>query len=81
LAPAEAGAALPLPAILAVLRQKGVNSEALHASWPWQHLVLQHQSWCLLIAAVALVGWTWTRGARFPMAYDAPLVQTQRAEP
>lgn len=48
----------PLPSLLAVLHQKGVIPEALHASWPWQQLVLQHQSWCLLIAAIVLVVWT-----------------------
>lgn len=52
---------LPLPAILAVLHQKSIVPQALHSSWPWQNVVLQVQSWCLLIATVGLVVWTWRK--------------------
>lgn len=53
------GLVLPLPAILAVMQQREVIPEALGNTWAWQHLILQVQSWCLLIAAVTLVLWTY----------------------
>lgn len=56
----------PLPATLATLHRKGVIPESLHDAWPWQHLVLQHQSWCLLIAALALIAWTYRRAVDKP---------------
>lgn len=49
---------LPLPSLLVALHGKGVIPDSVHHHWLWQHGVLQHQSWCLLIAAVALVIWT-----------------------
>ena len=53
------GLVLPLPAILAVMQQREVIPEVLGNTWAWQHLILQVQSWCLLIAAVTLVLWTY----------------------
>jgi len=50
---------LPGPALLVRLTQKGVIPERLADAALWQHGVLQHQSWCLLIAAIALVWWTY----------------------
>jgi hypothetical protein len=55
---------VPMPALLSVLHAKGIVPEALHASWPWQGFVLQVHSWCLLIAAVALVVWTYRHADR-----------------
>ena len=49
---------LPLPSLLAVMHGRGVIPDNLHNNGLWRHVVLQHQSWCLLIAAVALVVWT-----------------------
>lgn len=49
---------LPLPSMFILMHGKGVVPDVVHSSWPWQHLVLQHQSWCLLIASLALVVWT-----------------------
>lgn len=49
----------PIPSLLVRLAKRGTIPEALADQFAWKHLVLQHQSWCLLIAAVALVCWTW----------------------
>lgn len=48
----------PLPAMLSVMHQKAVVSDALAQSWAWRHLLLQIHSWVLLVAALALVAWT-----------------------
>ncbi|MEM9347287.1 MAG: glycosyltransferase family 87 protein [Planctomycetota bacterium] len=50
---------IPLQSVIYLLHLRGVVPDALHFSWFWQNLVLQVQSWCLLIAAVALIIWTW----------------------
>lgn len=54
--------AFPVPAILATLHQRGMIHASLYDAWTWQNLVMQHQSWLLLISATVLVGWTWRQG-------------------
>jgi hypothetical protein len=51
----------PLPSFFAVLESKGVVPESIVQLWPWKHIVVIHQPWCLLIAAIALICWTWRR--------------------
>ena len=59
----------PTPSLLAVLAKQGTIPGSIADTVVWQHLVLQHQSWCLLIAALALVWWTW----RLPLPSEANL--------
>lgn len=74
---------LPLPAILAVVRQRGLISDNLYHTWLWQNVVMQHQSWCLLIASIALVVWTWRispshdeTSSHKDVSDNQPLIQT-----
>ena len=57
----------PIPALLARLVQRGTVPESLADNALWQHVLMQHQSWCLLIATIALVVWTW----RLPLPTEA----------
>lgn len=49
----------PTSALLVTIERRGIVPEGFAATWAWKHLLLQSQSWGLLVAAVALVIWTW----------------------
>ncbi|MGB0766514.1 MAG: glycosyltransferase family 87 protein [Phycisphaeraceae bacterium] len=50
---------LPLSAALRTLEKGGRLPSGLAETWLWENGVMQHHSWCLLFASVALVVWTW----------------------
>lgn len=62
---------LPLPSILVVLNQRGVIPDSIHSAWFWEHVVLQHQSWCLLLASIALIAWTYRRAETEPVLAES----------
>lgn len=62
----------PLPALLAALDERGAIPSWLAASWAWRHVVMIHQPWCLLIAAITLVWWAWLRSPACHAGDEAP---------
>lgn len=64
----------PLPAFLVGLEAREWIPAGLQYSWVWQHVIRVHQPWCLSLAALLLVYWTW----RLPVD-DAPADQAGRS--